>query len=98
MDVVNVIFKPVAETLMEPVKKHMCYLISSTKYVRDMSRKMRELDAARQVEEDHLDRNIRTRLEISYQVKSWLEEVEKIDAKVKNVPSGQEKKLLLEST
>lgn len=63
-----------------------------------MSRKMRELDAARQVEEDHLDRNIRTRLEISYQVKSWLEEVEKIDAKVKNVPSGQEKKLLLEST
>ncbi|KAL7612394.1 hypothetical protein Lser_V15G04877 [Lactuca serriola] len=87
MDVVGAILKPVAETLMEPVKKHLGYLIYSTKHVRDMSSKMRELNAARHAEEDHLDRNTRTRLEISSQVRSWLEEVEKIDAKVQTVPS-----------
>ncbi|XP_023755188.2 uncharacterized protein LOC111903669 isoform X1 [Lactuca sativa] len=87
MDVVSAILKPVAETLMEPVKKHLGYLISSTQHVRDMRRKMGELDSLRHAEEDHLDRNIRTRLEISFQVRSWLEEVEKIDAKVKTVPS-----------
>ncbi|CAH1435484.1 unnamed protein product [Lactuca virosa] len=87
MDVVSAILKPVAETLMEPVKKHLGYLISSTQHVRDMRRKMGELDSLRHAEEDHLDRNIRTRLEISFQVRSWLEEVEKIDAKVKTAPS-----------
>ncbi|XP_023760079.1 uncharacterized protein LOC111908484 isoform X1 [Lactuca sativa] len=87
MDVVSVILKPVVETLMEPVKKHLGYLIYSTKHVRDMSSKMRELNAARHAEEDHLDRNTRTRLEISSQVRSWLEEVEKINAKVQTVPS-----------
>ncbi|KAL7614545.1 hypothetical protein Lser_V15G04892 [Lactuca serriola] len=87
MDVVSVILKPVVETLMEPVKKHLGYLIYSTKHVRDMNNKMRELNSAKLAEEDHLDRNTRTRLEISSQVKSWLEEVEKIDAKVQTVPS-----------
>lgn len=87
MDVVSAILKPVAETLMEPVKKHLGYLIYSTKHVRDMSSKMRELNAARHAEEDHLERNTRTRLEISSQVRSWLEEVENIDGKVQTVPS-----------
>ncbi|KAL7612054.1 hypothetical protein Lser_V15G04880 [Lactuca serriola] len=87
MDVVNAILKPVADILMEPVKKHLGYLISSAQHVRDMRRKMGELDSLRHAEEDHLDRNIRTRLEVSSQVRSWLEEIEKIDEKVKTVPS-----------
>ncbi|CAI9270385.1 unnamed protein product [Lactuca saligna] len=68
---------------MVPVKKHLGYLISYEKYVKDMDTKMRELNATRRAEEDHLNTNTRFRRETSLQVKGWLEEVEKIEEKVK---------------
>nr|AAC02203.1 resistance protein candidate [Lactuca sativa] len=87
MDVVNAILKPVVETLMVPVKKHIGYLISCRQYMREMGIKMRGLNATRLGVEEHVNRNISNQLEVPAQVRGWFEEVGKINAKVENFPS-----------
>ncbi|KAI3745758.1 hypothetical protein L6452_08165 [Arctium lappa] len=72
---------------MVPVKKHLDYLISSTKHVANMNTKMAELNATRSDVEDHKERNKSNSLKVPTKVPGWLEEVEKIDAQVKSIDS-----------
>ncbi|CAI9264701.1 unnamed protein product [Lactuca saligna] len=88
MEIVTAFIKEFVEPLMVPVKKHLGYMISCTKYVRDMSIKMRELNVARQGVEDHLKWNTRTRLKNSVQVRKWLEDVGQINEKVENISNN----------
>ncbi|KAL4578794.1 hypothetical protein LXL04_014925 [Taraxacum kok-saghyz] len=87
MDVFSEIMKPVVQVLMVPAKKELGYLISCATHVKDMRRKMTELEVAKCGEEEHLNRNTENRLEISSQVREWLEKVKNINAKVENFPS-----------
>ncbi|XP_042755595.1 probable disease resistance protein At4g27220 [Lactuca sativa] len=87
MDVVNAIIKPVVETLMVPVKKHLGYLISCRQYIRHMGIKMSELNDTRHSVEEYMNRNKKNHLEVPTQVEGWLEDVEKINAKVEDIPS-----------
>lgn len=49
--------KPVVQALMVPVKKHLGYLFSFTKYVRDINIKMRDLNITRLDVKKHMNRN-----------------------------------------
>ncbi|XP_052624295.1 uncharacterized protein LOC111909128 [Lactuca sativa] len=69
-----------------PVTKHLAYLVSYKKYLKDLHSKMRELNFARIDVKQHLNRNRRSNLEVPAQVVDWLEEVDKINAQVDNVP------------
>jgi len=86
MEIVSAILTPVVESLMVPVKKHLGYLISCTKYARDMGIKVRRLNATRLGVEDHMNRNKFKNLKVPTEVCVWLEEVEKIDARVESIP------------
>ncbi|KAJ9541939.1 hypothetical protein OSB04_028445 [Centaurea solstitialis] len=87
MDIVTAIVTPVVESLMVPIKKHLGYLISYTKYMRDMGTKRRLLEAKILGVENHVKWNKSNNLEVPTEVESWLEEVAKIDAQVKSIPS-----------
>ncbi|CAH1435315.1 unnamed protein product [Lactuca virosa] len=87
MDVINAIIKPVVDTLMVPVKRHLGYVINCTKYVRDMHNKLSELNSAKIGVEDHIKQNTSSLLEVPAQVRGWLEDVGKINAKIEDMPS-----------
>ncbi|XP_023732122.1 uncharacterized protein LOC111879926 [Lactuca sativa] len=88
MEVATEIMKQVVQILMVPVKKHLGYMISCTKYTRDMAIKMAELNAARLGIEERTNQNTSNRLEVPTQVSGWLEEVGKINGKVESIPSA----------
>ncbi|KAI3745596.1 hypothetical protein L6452_07997 [Arctium lappa] len=72
---------------MVPIKKHLGYLISCTKYVRDMGTRKRLLEAKILGVENHVTRNKSNNLEVPTEVEGWLEEVAKINAQVESIPS-----------
>ena len=53
MEIVTAIITPVIESLMVPIKKHLSYLISCKKYVRDMGTKRKDSDDKRVNVEEH---------------------------------------------
>lgn len=87
MDDATEIIKQVVQVLMDPVKKHLGYMISYRKYVVEMHTKMYYLDVARAGEKEHLDWNIRIPLMVPDQVSPWLDKVQNINAKVENFPT-----------
>ncbi|KAJ9550779.1 hypothetical protein OSB04_014824, partial [Centaurea solstitialis] len=87
MEIVTAIVTPVVESLMVPIKKHIGYLVSCTKYVRDMGTKMHLLKAKRLGVENQLNWNKSNNLEVPPEVNGWLEEVVKIDAQVESIPT-----------
>ncbi|KVH88708.1 Disease resistance protein [Cynara cardunculus var. scolymus] len=80
MEIVTAIVSPLVESLMVPVKKHLGYLISYKKYVRDMGTRMRDLKATRLGVEDHINHNKSNCLMVPMEVSGWLEEVGNIEA------------------
>ncbi|CAI9270209.1 unnamed protein product [Lactuca saligna] len=71
---------------MVPVTKHLLYLISYKKYLKELHIKMKKLNDARIDVEQHMDRNRRSHLEVPAEVVGWLEEVKKIKTKVDTTP------------
>ncbi|XP_023766931.1 uncharacterized protein LOC111915508 [Lactuca sativa] len=87
METANEIIKQVVPVLMVPINDYLRYLVSCRKYISDMDLKMKELKEAKDNVEEHKNHNISNRLEVpAAQVQSWLEDVEKINAKVETVP------------
>ncbi|CAH1435987.1 unnamed protein product [Lactuca virosa] len=72
---------------MVPATKHLAYLISYKKYLMDLHTKMMMLNDTRIDVEQHMNRNRRSRLEVPAEVVGWLEEVDKINAKVDTIPA-----------
>ncbi|KAL4579145.1 hypothetical protein LXL04_015282 [Taraxacum kok-saghyz] len=87
MEVANEIAKGVVQVLMVPVKKQLDYVISHKKYLEDMHKKMKDLDAKKVGVESQKKQNRERRLEVPAQVSPWLEEVEQMNAKVADFPS-----------
>ncbi|CAI9266132.1 unnamed protein product [Lactuca saligna] len=86
METANEIIKQVVPVLMVPINDYLRYLVSCRKYISDMDLKMKELKEAKDNVEEHKNHNISNRLEVpAAQVQSWLEDVEKINAKVETV-------------
>ncbi|KAL7613137.1 hypothetical protein Lser_V15G04861 [Lactuca serriola] len=87
IETANEIIKQVVPVLMVPINDYLRYLVSCRKYISDMDLKMKELKEAKDNVEEHKNHNISNRLEVpAAQVQSWLEDVEKINAKVETVP------------
>nr|XP_043618921.1 uncharacterized protein LOC122590817 [Erigeron canadensis] len=88
MEFVNLILQPIVESLTVHVKKHIDFMTSCKKYVRDMGNNMRELKATRVNVEKQMEDNKRNRIEIPAQVPGWLEEVVKVDAEVNRISNS----------
>ncbi|KAL7615014.1 hypothetical protein Lser_V15G04815 [Lactuca serriola] len=87
MEFVSAISGPIVESLITPVKKQLGYLFSSTKHVRNMNTKMKQLDGTSSDVKKHMDANNRSYLEIPTRVPGWLEEVEKIKKDAQSISS-----------
>ncbi|KAI3746197.1 hypothetical protein L6452_08621 [Arctium lappa] len=85
MEIVTAIVTPVVESLMVPVKKHLGYLISCTKYVRDMGTKRKDLDDKRVNVEEHKNHNERSICVVPTKVDGWLKKVQKLEEKAANI-------------
>ncbi|KAI7744911.1 hypothetical protein M8C21_016651, partial [Ambrosia artemisiifolia] len=55
MDLVSLVITPVVESLLVPVKKHLGFLVSSTKHVKDMEEKMHQLKLSEKDIQNNLD-------------------------------------------
>ncbi|CAH1435293.1 unnamed protein product [Lactuca virosa] len=87
MEFASAIIGPIVESLIVPVKKQLGYLFSSTKHVRNMNTKMKQLDGTSSDVKKHMDANNRSYLEIPTRVPGWLEEVEKIKKDAQSISS-----------
>ncbi|KAJ9542287.1 hypothetical protein OSB04_028793 [Centaurea solstitialis] len=85
--IVGAIVTPVVESLLVPIKKHLRYLISCTKYVTSMHAKKRALNDAKVGVEKHMTTNKSNNLEIQTEVRGWLEDVGNINARVEGIPT-----------
>ncbi|KAI3745841.1 hypothetical protein L6452_08252 [Arctium lappa] len=70
---------------MVPIKKHLGYMISCKKHLRDMGTKRKDLDDKRVNVEEHKNRNKSNNLEVPAEVDGWLEKVRKIDEKAASI-------------
>ncbi|KAI3745746.1 hypothetical protein L6452_08152 [Arctium lappa] len=84
--IVGAIVTPVVDSLMVRVKKHLRYLISCPKYVRDMRTKMEKLKTTRLGVEGDMNYNNSNSLEVPKEVDPWLEKVRMIDTQVETIP------------
>ncbi|CAH1435298.1 unnamed protein product [Lactuca virosa] len=87
MEFISAIISPFVQSLMDPVKKQLGYIFSSTKLVRNMNAKMKQLDGTILDVKKHMERNNISNLEIPARIPSWLEEVEKTKEKAQSIPS-----------
>ncbi|KAI3516599.1 hypothetical protein L1887_15521 [Cichorium endivia] len=72
---------------MVPIKKHLGYLFSSTKLVKNMNSKMKQLDGTSHDVKNHKETNNIRNLEIPARVTGWLEDVEKIKEDAQSISS-----------
>ncbi|XP_052624218.1 uncharacterized protein LOC111902539 isoform X2 [Lactuca sativa] len=86
MEFISAIISPFVQSLMDPVKKQLGYIFSSTKLVRNMNAKMKQLDGTILDVKKHMERNNISNLEIPARIPSWLEEVEKTKEKAQSIP------------
>ncbi|KAJ0734525.1 putative P-loop containing nucleoside triphosphate hydrolase, leucine-rich repeat domain superfamily [Helianthus annuus] len=89
MDFVSPIISPIVESLMLPIKKHMGFLVSSTKYVNDMDAKMRQLkDIAREVQRK-CDTAVANTEVVPERVELWLEDVNRTNERAQSIETGR---------
>ncbi|XP_023742243.1 disease resistance protein At4g27190 isoform X2 [Lactuca sativa] len=88
MEFVSAIISPFVESLMGPVKKQLGYIFSSTKHVRNMNTKMKQLDDTSRDVKKHMETNNINNLEIPARVTGWLEEVDKIKEDAQRISSS----------
>ncbi|KAD7478953.1 hypothetical protein E3N88_02089 [Mikania micrantha] len=86
MDCISFI-TPVVEYFMAPVKKHLGFFVSSTKYVTDMKEKMTQLSRTEQDIQHKWEEAIARNHEVSHHVLPWLEEVKKMNQKAQSIPT-----------
>ncbi|KAI7725947.1 hypothetical protein M8C21_004522, partial [Ambrosia artemisiifolia] len=84
---ISSIVTPVVESLMVPVKKHLGFLVSSTKHVKVMTEEMDQLNLTEQDIHDKKNTADLNFLEISRHVSPWLEDVAEMKEKVKSIPT-----------
>ncbi|KAD7478956.1 hypothetical protein E3N88_02092 [Mikania micrantha] len=72
---------------MAPVKKHLGFFVSSTKYVTDMKEKMTQLSLTEQDIRHKWEEAIARNHEVSHHVLPWLEEVKKMNQKTQSIPT-----------
>ncbi|KAL8248389.1 hypothetical protein R6Q59_005257 [Mikania micrantha] len=86
--IISSVVTPVVESLLAPVKKHLGFLVSSTKYVTDMKKKMAQLSLTEQDIRHKLEEAVERNNEVSNHVLPWLEEVKKMNQKAQSIPTG----------
>ncbi|KAI3725346.1 hypothetical protein L1987_65132 [Smallanthus sonchifolius] len=88
MEVVTLIITPIVESLLVPVKRHLAFLVSSSKHVRNTRTKVTELyDTARDMHSKQVS-NKANSLAVPHHVPKWLEEVDTIKARAESIPTG----------
>ncbi|KAI7744908.1 hypothetical protein M8C21_016648, partial [Ambrosia artemisiifolia] len=88
MDLASLVITPVVESLMVPVKKHLGFLVSSTKHVKDMKEEMDQLNLTEQDIQHKKHTADLNFLEVSRHVKPWLQDVTKMKEKVQSIPTA----------
>ncbi|KAD7478959.1 hypothetical protein E3N88_02095 [Mikania micrantha] len=86
--IISSVVTPVVESLLAPVKKHLGFLVSSTKYVTDMKEKMAQLILTEQDIRHKWEEAVARNHEVSHHVLPWLEEVKKMNQKAQSIPTG----------
>ncbi|KAL9995476.1 putative AAA+ ATPase domain, P-loop containing nucleoside triphosphate hydrolase [Helianthus debilis subsp. tardiflorus] len=86
--IINSIVTPVVESLLVPVKKHLGFLVSSTKHVKDMKEKMDQLNLTEQDIQKNLDEAYEKSYKVSNHVSPWLEKVKEMKGKAQSIPTG----------
>ncbi|KAJ0693047.1 putative AAA+ ATPase domain, P-loop containing nucleoside triphosphate hydrolase [Helianthus annuus] len=76
--IVSSIVTPVVESLLVPVKKHLGFLVSSTKYVKDMNKKMKQLEVTRKEVQDEKEKADAHTEVVPAHAEPWLQEVENL--------------------
>nr|XP_043633055.1 uncharacterized protein LOC122604230 [Erigeron canadensis] len=88
MEAVSAIITPVVESLLVPIKRHLGFFFSSTKYDRDMHDKKRELKSAAIDMKRRKEENDEKTLMVPHGVESWLEQAENIDREGDSISAG----------
>ncbi|KAM0058245.1 putative AAA+ ATPase domain, P-loop containing nucleoside triphosphate hydrolase [Helianthus debilis subsp. tardiflorus] len=89
MDFVSpIIIDPIVTSFIDPIKKRLCFLVSSTKYVKDMNKEMDQLKLTEQDVKDKKKIADSNNHVVSHHVPAWLEDVEKMKDKTENIPTG----------
>ncbi|KAI3670226.1 hypothetical protein L1987_88045 [Smallanthus sonchifolius] len=74
---------------MDTLKKHLGFLVSSTKHVKDMKGKMYELNLAENDMRHKWDQAVERNHEVSHHVLLWLDKVKKINEEAESIPTGE---------
>jgi len=88
MEFVSAIISPIVQSLMVPIQKQLGYLFSSTKYVRKMNHKMKQLNVSSHDVEERKNSNNINDLQIPTRVPGWLDDVEKIKKDAQSISSA----------
>ncbi|XP_071698305.1 probable disease resistance protein At1g12290 [Rutidosis leptorrhynchoides] len=88
MDLVAPVVTPVVESIIEVIKRHVGYLVSSTNNVNEMRTNMEELNAMSRDMKTKKETNVANDLLIPHYVPAWLAEVEELSEKVEDIPTG----------
>ncbi|KAL8248382.1 hypothetical protein R6Q59_005250 [Mikania micrantha] len=86
--IISSVVTPVVESVLAPVKKHLDFMVSSTKYVTDMKEKMAQLSLTEQDIRHKWEEAVARNHEVSHHVSPWLEEVKKMNQKAQSIPTG----------
>ncbi|KAK9050343.1 hypothetical protein SSX86_030687, partial [Deinandra increscens subsp. villosa] len=88
MDFVSPIITPIVESLLVPIKRHLDFLVSSSKYVREMKNKMKQLNLTEQdIQKKKKIADVKNH-EVSHHVSPWLEDVKKMKEITQNIPTS----------
>ncbi|KAL8266285.1 hypothetical protein R6Q59_003629 [Mikania micrantha] len=88
MDFISPIVIPAVESLILPIKKPLCFLVSSKKYVKDMKK---EMDMLKFTEEDIKEKKKTADSnshEVSHHVSAWLEDAKNMKDKTQNIQTS----------
>ncbi|KAL4586168.1 hypothetical protein LXL04_010800 [Taraxacum kok-saghyz] len=85
--IIGTIVGPIVGCLVIPVKRHVSYLFSSTKHVRKMDTRIKQLDGTSLDAKKKKETNITGNLEIPTRVPDWLEEVEDVKKRAHSISS-----------
>ncbi|CAI9270991.1 unnamed protein product [Lactuca saligna] len=87
MEVVCAIISPIVESFIAPVKKQLGYIFFSTKLVRNMNTKMKQLHGMILDVKKNMETSNISNLEIPARVPGWLADVEKTKEKAQSIAS-----------
>ncbi|KAI3813248.1 hypothetical protein L1987_17967 [Smallanthus sonchifolius] len=89
MDFISPVVSPIVESLIVPIKKRLCFLVSSTKYVKDMNKEMDQLKLTEQDVKEKKKTADSNSHEVSHHVSAWLDDVQKMKDKTQTIPTSQ---------